>query len=228
MIADTLRSCTINTTQHHFFCHQFLSLIHICLRVNGATAELEALGEETDHYSSSTTRLREALLHLTGVDIAFDNGSLKSTAQIMKELSEVWNTLGDSRSTAIKVLAGNDQSGVVKSLLDNTGTVSYTHLETVIGYVDEKAGVISGSLTALTTRVTSAEKDIDSLQAFTTANADASAANAKSIAGLQTQVCLLYTSILFWTEKRLLRWTALSLADSSLRPFPPSPMALIC
>ena len=93
----------------------------ISLRVNGATAELEALGEETDHYSSSTTRLREALLHLTGVDIAFDNGSLKSTAQIMKELSEVWNTLGDSRSTAIKVLAGNDQSGVVKSLLDNTG-----------------------------------------------------------------------------------------------------------
>ena len=109
------------------------------------------------------------------------------------EINVLKVSLADGGATASAIAdakkAGTDAQKSVSALSARVGTLPESAAsETVIGYVDEKAGVISGSLTALTTRVTSAEKDIDSLQAFTTANADASAANAKSIAGLQTQV----------------------------------------
>ena len=41
-------------------------------RIRGASTELAALGEETDQYTESTSKLRDLILSLTGFDIMLD------------------------------------------------------------------------------------------------------------------------------------------------------------
>ena len=55
----------------------------VSLRIRGSKTELDAMGESTDDLSTSTSKLREEIKGLTGVDIMIDEDTYKSTAQII-------------------------------------------------------------------------------------------------------------------------------------------------
>lgn len=93
----------------------------VALRVRGAKTELESMGEETDGLAESTSKLRDELLALTGVDIMESDGkTFKSTYQQLLEISKVFDKLSDvSQANVLEKLAGKTRSSVVAGLLKN-------------------------------------------------------------------------------------------------------------
>ena len=78
------------------------------------------MGESTDDLADSTSKCREELKALTGVDIMLDENTYKSTAQIIQEIGENWEKLTDvSKSAALELLAGKTRSGVMAGLIEN-------------------------------------------------------------------------------------------------------------
>lgn len=90
------------------------------LRLRGAKAELEDMGEDTDGLCESTSKLREQLKSLTGVDIMLNDNTFKSTTQIVKELGATWDKLSDSSQAAtLELVAGKTRANNVAALLKN-------------------------------------------------------------------------------------------------------------
>ena len=74
----------------------------------------------------SVSKLRDEILALTNgkVDIQLDENTFKSTTQILRELSEVWNELTDiTQANILEKIGGKRNSNVVVSLLENFDTV---------------------------------------------------------------------------------------------------------
>lgn len=95
----------------------------VSLRIRGAKAELESMGESTDDLVDSTSKLREQIQALTGVDIMLDDNTFKSTYQILDEISEVWGELTDvSAAATLELLGGKMRSNIVASMLENFDT----------------------------------------------------------------------------------------------------------
>lgn len=79
----------------------------LSLRIRGSKTELEAMGESTDDLASSTSKLREEIKALTGVDIMENEDTYKSTAKIIQEIGKNWEKLSDvSQASALEKLAG--------------------------------------------------------------------------------------------------------------------------
>lgn len=79
----------------------------LSLRIRGAKSDLESMGESTDDLADSTSKMREEIKALTGVDIMLDEDTFKSTAQIIKEIGAVWNQMTDvSQAATLEKLAG--------------------------------------------------------------------------------------------------------------------------
>lgn len=77
------------------------------LRIRGATSDLEEAGEEVDDYVKSTSKMREEIKGLTGVDIMIDNATFKDLYDIMDELSNVYDTLEDiEKANLTEILFG--------------------------------------------------------------------------------------------------------------------------
>lgn len=94
----------------------------ISMYLRAAKTELEDAGESTDGMASSVSELRDEILALTGnkVDIQIDENTFKSTYQIMKELSQVWDELTDvSQANIMEMIGGKRNSNVVAALLEN-------------------------------------------------------------------------------------------------------------
>ncbi len=89
--------------------------------LRAAKTEAEAAGESTEGMASSTSKLREELLDLTGqkVDIQLDEDTFKSTYQILKELASVWGELSDiSRANILEKIGGKRNANVTSALLE--------------------------------------------------------------------------------------------------------------
>lgn len=72
-----------------------------------AKTDLEEMGESTDDLADSTSKMREEIKALTGVDIMLDEDTFKSTAQIIKEIGAVWDQMTDvSQAATLEKLAG--------------------------------------------------------------------------------------------------------------------------
>lgn len=82
----------------------------LTMRLRGAKTELEEAGLDADNMASSTSKLREQLLALTGVDIMQDANTFKSTTQILREMSAVWEDLSDIDAAAALELMGGSVS----------------------------------------------------------------------------------------------------------------------
>nr|DAH36639.1 MAG TPA: minor tail protein [Caudoviricetes sp.] len=98
------------------------SLKTISMYLRAAKTEAEEAGESTDGMAESVSKLREEIKALTGnkVDIMQDDQTFKSTYQILKELSKVWNQISDvSQANILERLAGKRNSNVVSALLNN-------------------------------------------------------------------------------------------------------------
>lgn len=94
----------------------------VSMYLRAAKTEAEEAGESTDGMASSVSELRQSILKLTGqrVDIQIDENTFKSTYQILKELSEVWDSLTDiSQANLLEMIGGKRNANVVSALLEN-------------------------------------------------------------------------------------------------------------
>lgn len=97
-----------------------LKTVSMYLRAAKTAAEEEGL--ITDGMATSVSKLRDELFALTNgkVDIQIDEDNFKSTYQILKELSEVWNELTDiTQANILERIGGKRNSNVVSALLSN-------------------------------------------------------------------------------------------------------------
>lgn len=65
------------------------------MRIRGASTELQEAGLDTEGMATSTAKLREEMIALSGVDIMKDPNTFKSTYQILDELADRWSGLTD-------------------------------------------------------------------------------------------------------------------------------------
>lgn len=81
---------------------------------------LRGLNEETQELDDSLKTIKGDLYDLTGVSIMEDADTYKSTYQILKEISEVWNSLTDkTRAEALELMFGKLRSNVGAAVLKN-------------------------------------------------------------------------------------------------------------
>lgn len=96
----------------------------LAMRLRGAETELVEAGESTDGMAESTSKLREKILALTnvtgkgGFDIMLNEDEFKSTYEIMKGLSEVWDKMTNVNQAAlIELIAGKQRGNSITALL---------------------------------------------------------------------------------------------------------------
>ena len=100
------------------------SLKTISMFLRAAKVEAQDAGESIDGMANSVSELRDKILQATHqkVDIQIDANNFKSTYQILKELSSVWDNAdiqGTDRSAIIELLGGKRNANVVAALLEN-------------------------------------------------------------------------------------------------------------
>lgn len=92
----------------------------LTMYLRAAKTELEDAGESSEGCADSVSKLREQLMQLTGVDIMLDENTFKSTYQIIKEISEVWDELSDATQANVTgLIAGKRNANVVQALMTN-------------------------------------------------------------------------------------------------------------
>jgi TP901 family phage tail tape measure protein len=144
--------------------------------LRAAKTEAEEAGLSTENMANSVSELRDELLALTGgqVDIMsnVDAGEYKSTVEILRELSKVWDKLSDATKTNITELIGGGvrNANIISSLMQNFDIVEDA-LATSMGsagsalaenekYLDSVAGRVAqlkSSLESLSTTVLDSE-----------------------------------------------------------------------
>lgn len=144
----------------------------IALRLSGtkeAAAELEELGEETDGLISTQSKLRKTILEATkaatadkkGVDILDSNGNYKSTYEILRDISSVYDEIvakdeemgTNNVNLLLETIAGKTRSNIAASILQNgetlrevfeqAGDAEGSALEENAKYVDSISGRIA-------------------------------------------------------------------------------------
>lgn len=106
--------------------------------LRAAKSDLEAAGEDVSGMAGSVSELRDELYSLTGgrVQIQIDETTFKSTYDILKEISEVWDDLTDvSQANILNLLAGKRNANAVAAILTNFETA-----ERVMKTAEDAAG----------------------------------------------------------------------------------------
>lgn len=81
---------------------------------------LRGLNEETEEVDESLKTIKGDLFELTGVSIMKDENTYKSTYQILKEMSEVWDGLTDkTKAEALEMMFGKLRANIGASVLKN-------------------------------------------------------------------------------------------------------------
>jgi TP901 family phage tail tape measure protein len=94
----------------------------LSLRITSTSSELEAMGEDTEFACETLSDYRDLVLGLTKnkVNIVGDNGEYKSTYEILKGISEVWDEMNSMEQSALmKALFGARQANIGASILEN-------------------------------------------------------------------------------------------------------------
>ena len=99
------------------------------LRLRGTSTEIEEMGEETDGMAESTSKLRADILALTnvdgkgGFDIMKNNKEYKTTYDILKGISEVWDDMSQiNQSALLEEIAGKNRAQGAAALIANFDT----------------------------------------------------------------------------------------------------------
>lgn len=93
----------------------------ISMYLRASKTDAEAFGVSVDDMADSVSELRSELKSLTGVDIMKDSAGteFKSTYQILKEISAVWDKLTDvSKANVTEMLGGKRNSNAVLSVIE--------------------------------------------------------------------------------------------------------------
>ena len=94
----------------------------VSMYLRAAKTEAEAAGESTDGMADSVSKLRAEIKALTGnkVDIMMDEDTFKSSYQILKELSQIWDQLSDvSQANILEKLAGKRNANALVAVINN-------------------------------------------------------------------------------------------------------------
>lgn len=94
----------------------------MAMRLRATKTELEEAGEYTEGMANSVSELRDKVLALSGVDVMLDEDTYKSTFQILKEISKVWDELKNKeQASLLELLFGKKQGSIGAGLLKNFG-----------------------------------------------------------------------------------------------------------
>lgn len=124
--------------------------------LRAAKAEAEEAGESTDGMANSVSKLRDELLTLTGgrVDIMENDTTFKSTYQVTKELSQIWDTVSDiDRAAILEKIGGKRNANTLSGLITNFA---------------EAEKVLETSLNSAGSAIQENEKYLDSIAGKTT------------------------------------------------------------
>lgn len=117
----------------------------IGLRLRATDAKtLQEAGEDTDGVVSSVPQLRQLIRDLTkvssndfkGLDILKDDGSFKSTYDILLSLSKVWDEIGNSdqgdlkQASILEKIAGKNRANIASSILQKPEMLEKVYNET--------------------------------------------------------------------------------------------------
>ena len=96
----------------------------ISLRIRGTSLKvLEEMGEETDGAIESVSKLQEKVKAISGVDILDDSGAYRDTYEILRDLAEVWDEVGQKnpkgQAALLELLAGKNRSNALAAILGN-------------------------------------------------------------------------------------------------------------
>lgn len=94
----------------------------LSMYLRAAKTEAEDAGESTEGMANSVSELRDEILSLTNnkVDIQINEDTFKSSYQILKELSQVWNELSDvTQANILEQIGGKRNANIVSSILNN-------------------------------------------------------------------------------------------------------------
>ena len=96
----------------------------IALRIRGTSLKvLEEMGEETDGAIESVSKLQEKVMAISGVNILDESGAYKDTYEILKELADVWEEIGQKdpkgQAALLELLAGKNRSNALAAILTN-------------------------------------------------------------------------------------------------------------
>lgn len=98
------------------------ALKSVALRMTSSSAELDALGEDTEYACETLSDYRDLVMNLTHnkVDILGNNGEYKSTFEMLQGISKVWHDMNSmEQSSLMKALFGVRQANVGASILEN-------------------------------------------------------------------------------------------------------------
>ena len=118
----------------------------VSLRLRGMKGELEELGEEVDENVESISKMQTHILNLTNgaVNIFKDDGSFKSTYQIMKEIAAIYDTLDDvSAADLLETISGKQRANAVaaaEAAYNAAGTAEQEqqkYLESIQGHLNQ-------------------------------------------------------------------------------------------
>jgi TP901 family phage tail tape measure protein len=96
------------------------------LRLRGMKGELEELGEDVDENVESISNMQTHILNLTHgkVNIFEDNGDFKSTYQILKDISAIYDSLKDTeQADLLETVAGKRNANGVSAIIQNWSKV---------------------------------------------------------------------------------------------------------
>ena len=117
----------------------------IGLRLRATDAKtLQEAGEDTDGVVSSVPQLRQLIRDLTkvssndfkGLDILKDDGSFKSTYDILLSLSKIWDEIGNSdqgdlkQASLLEKIAGKNRANIASSILQKPQMLEKVYNET--------------------------------------------------------------------------------------------------
>lgn len=117
----------------------------IGLRLRATDAKtLQEAGEDTDGVVSSVPQLRQLIQDLTkvssndfkGFDILKDDGSFKSTYEILLSISKIWDEIGNSdqgdlkQASLLEKIAGKNRANIAASILQNPTMLEKVYNET--------------------------------------------------------------------------------------------------
>lgn len=93
-------------------------------RIRGADTELKELGEDTDEYTESTSKLRDLIKGMTGFDIMKDDNTFKDIYEIILGIGKEWNNLTDIQQASLgEALAGKRNANALYAVLGNIETL---------------------------------------------------------------------------------------------------------
>ena len=104
-----------------------LALRTAALRIRGCSAELEAMGEETDNVYTSASKLAEKIEGLTNINgtggisiLEADGETFRSIYDIFLDISKVYKDMSDTDASALlELIAGKNRASGISAVLNN-------------------------------------------------------------------------------------------------------------